>query len=90
MKEKKKQPKRLFRVEITREIYLRVLVWARDDFEARKIAEDYELADEADEMERFDEVWDTEEVSEDDALYGSEAFDADAKDWLAEPKEVEE
>lgn len=84
MNEEKKQPKRLFRVEITRKIYLRVLVWARNEWEAESIAEEYDLADDADEMDRTDVA---EEADEADYLKGNKAFDADAGEWLDTPTE---
>lgn len=87
MNESKKQPKRLFSVDITRTTNLRVLVLARDEGEAERIAEDHDLADDADEMHSYDDVEGAEEIMEENSLYGSLAYDADSEEWLIAPWE---
>ena len=87
MNEENKQPKRLYAVDITRTTNLRVLVWARDEGEAERIAEDHDLAADADEMHSYADVEGAEEIMEGNSLYGSVAYDADSEEWLVSPWE---
>lgn len=89
MKKETTQPKRLFGVDITRTTNLKVLVWARDEDEAERIAEDYDLADDGDEMYSYNDIEGAEEIVEGDILYGSRAYDADTDEWLIAPWEEE-
>lgn len=70
-----------FSVGITRTTNLWVLIWAQDEDEDERIVEDYDLADDANEMYSYNNAEDAEEIVGRNNLYGSIAYDADADKW---------